>query len=1682
MSQSFHLRSTRARTHTTTTPSPLRHASNASSSSETSTTSTDPFAHTRTNTLSSIGSLDVRSANSVHKRGISETSPTRSAAPTDYHYMNEHGSTPLSSRTNRESLRPLSQAPNVRLSPTPEKEPMRRSDISFENENHYLQSPTSPVSPTNTSPNGPSKQSYSLGVSRSDSRRVKQAHNHNHAPPSSLFEKNDFEKLGKSTTKELRALSKFAEEGDDGDFSITNREQEVIGMHGRRRLQRNTSKRAARSAPGYGGRTWMDTQRQFLQAYEYLCHIGEAKEWIEDVIHHDIPPIVQLEEALRDGVVLAEIVQTLQPQKSFRIFRNPRLQFRHSDNIAIFFRFLADVELPELFRFELVDLYEKKNIPKVIYCIHALSWILLRRGLVDFRIGNLVGQLQFEDHELEATQKGLDRAGVSMPNFSGMGEKFGAEPEPPPEPRETEEERIERELHEHNAVIQDLQSQVRGALERLRLGDTMQHLWDSEESLVDLQSRVRGDFARQISDYRTTMRRFAVELQCLCRGHLVRSQLQSRQRHFHESSKEVVTIQSLFRARKSRAETQRVRMETRRHEPGIKLIQAAIRGAFSRRDVGDQLENQQRIEPIVHQLQHRIRGALARKAHANRLLAVEAAEGELTKIQAHARGLISRRNQQIQRSKLTAVNPGITALQSRIRAAQSRKNYQGIEHALKANKKPIIQLQARIRARKVQSAQAAVTSELHRCSLEARSLPSSCRAFLQRRKILEAKKTLEQSQLQMVFIQASSRAYLERQRIYNMMCKIYPHENAIVELQSTLRAINVRNEIGDTLEQLEAEEQTIVDVQSEIRGKIVRKKFAEKQAYFRENMKKVVQIQSFVRGKQQGQAYKSLTSGKNPPVNTVKNFVHLLNDSDLDFEEEVEVEKLRKAVGSRARDIEQTEQWIADVDAKIGLLAHNKITRDELKKTMSMNDSHRMAPRFGSVRETFNTKALNKSARAKFELYQQLFVILQTQTVYLARLSRLYREQGASEEQSKRLESLTISTYGFAQKRREEFYLLGLISSAIVEEAEACASFQDFQRCTFFFTRLFMNYARAPRDRKYIREANAPFIKSQFFENPGLDLESDPLQIYRGIINDEELRTGRRSEKPVDIPREMAIKDADVRPVFVRHLQDLRDIVDQYLSALEDSLKHAPFGARFVARQMFNILCERYPSEDQNSILRHVGSWVWKTYLKPALADPEKTGTVERALDSSQKRNIGELVKVMNQAVSGRRFGDENVYLQPLNNYLDEAIARLEDFWMQFMDVPDAEEYFDIDTMDDIHAKKAPTLYMKWPDILAIHRIVADHIRHLCLTGEDADLAETVRDLGSVRSNEAEMGAYASSEVMLTLSAKFNERPDPDADIKNLFMETKRCILYIIRIQSGPNLMDIMVKPITEEEHLRWEALVAEEQATMQQNPQGGSRRSRAYTDTTGNSSDHGANLAHLAALSYPELKGIALENILVLEQHGRLTRQNNYQDLLNEIALDIRQKHKRRVQRAREAEHVRLTLAALDEKAKYLDEKLDIFNKTFEMGLNTLQSKSQGKKRFLMPFSLQWQHEKELEKLGRMPKYGSFKYKATTLLEKGILVSWRGRDLRDVEVTIASDEVNVFTIEGSRGNMMLPGACDTFQWDDLLQSQYEEQREIRFFSDADAVSGGRGQGVGELVLDREAFMRQVSKKFWPEG
>lgn len=1372
----------------------------------------------------------------------------------------------------RRSLRPLQQAPNTSSSTanvggyrhsrsqtidesrpwkeyrpgTPESRHLHLKENQSPRQQAHTyesQSPPPPTSPRNWSP--------VPGTSRPSSPQKTVSHSSHPPQLTAALSAPELETLQKSSTGHLRTLSKFAQSGEN-EFGTAA--ASVVGLQGRRRLKRADSVAGRNGAvspekpkaSSWAAGNWMDQQRQFIQAYEYLCHIGEAKQWIEDVIQKQIPPIVQLEEGLRDGVTLAEVVQAMYAGKTLRIFRHPKLQYRHSDNIALFFRFLDEIELPELFRFELIDLYEKKNIPKVIHCIHALSWLLFKNGMLDFRMGNLVGQLEFEHHELEKTQKGLDKAGVSMPSFAGMAANFGAEPEPEPEPVESEEDRIDREMHENEASICDFQAQVRGAMMRLQLGNTMNDLWDFEPLLIELQSRLRGDWARQISEYRLSMLQFAVGLQAISRGFIVRRSQQGDKQWRQSQETDVLQFQSLIRGSRARAQASHLQTCARLEESGIKQIQAAIRGALQRMNVGDQYEQSRYAENDVKSLQAFIRGTLQRKkmdAHSQEL---KEAGSSVKSLQAAIRGTLQRREMNAQSQQVKQVGSSVKSLQAAIRGTLQRRQMNAHSHEVKLIETPVKSLQAVIRgsiarqnlsqmkvllnneasqivciqstvraliarerqtlllqaleetenecaalqaiarAAAVRKNTSAIRTELAehllpvidlqtilrgqalRESLDAQraalleeepsilELQSRSRGVIHRQYLLAQRHELGQHEHAIVDLQALARAAISRMEVGDILSRLEENEEEVVQLQSLTRAMLARVEVGEILTDLEAEEDFITDFQARIRGLIICNRFEERRQHYNENMEKVIKAQSVIRGRIQGQAYKSLTSGKNPPVGTVKGFVHLLNDSDFDFDEEIEFERLRKVVVQQVRQNELAEQYISQLDIKIALLVKNKITLDEVVKHQKHFGGHignLLSNTEISSKDPYDLKALNKTSRRKLDQYQVFFFLLQTQSQYLARLFRRLREVNTSDKEYERIRHLIMGLFGYSQKRREEYYLIKLLARSVKEDIESFTSLPEYLRCTSFWNKLFASYAKSSRDRKFMRDVLGAVVKESVIENPDLDLESDPIQIYRSAINNEELQTGQRSRRQPDLPREEAIRDPETRETFIQHLQDLRDIVDQLFLGFEDFLYRMPFGIRYLAQQMYQNLLEKFSGEDPGFVLQTVGHWVWKNYFQPAVLEPEKYGVIDRGLTQEQKRNLGEISKVVAQIASGRLFGAENVYLQPLNNYIGESIQRLGRIWGQMISVQDAEAYFDIDEFNDLYAKAKPTLYIKMSDIFSIHQLVASEINYMCPHPDDF-LKELVRELGNVKSNENELMGVSSTEINLTLNPK----------------------------------------------------------------------------------------------------------------------------------------------------------------------------------------------------------------------------------------------------------------------------------------------------------------------------------------
>ncbi|TDL29206.1 hypothetical protein BD410DRAFT_735994 [Rickenella mellea] len=1428
---------------------------------------------------------------------------------------------------------------------------------------------------------------------------------------------------------------------------------DVAGIPGRLRLSKDKGP-SAPSTPIPSAKItstrglWADTQRHLLQAYEYLCHVGEAQQWIEGCLGEELGfGVVEMDEGLRNGVVLAKLVRVFQGDSYVRkIYEGPKLSFLHSDNINYFFGFVKLVGLPDCFQFELTDLYDKKNIPKVIYCIHALSHLLARRGLAE-RIGNLVGTLKFSDDQLQQTEKGLKASGVAMPNFGNVGKQLAKEINEEPEVEvESEEERRDRLLLECEASIIQMQSIARGFLTRKAQGT----------------QRVRLRLAE----------RYIPKMQAHCRGALTRRHIQQERRNQSRMSPWIISLQAsargLIARRAWRARLTRIRA-ARRY---VIKIQAQARGVLQRRRFGKLKSALSRSHVSVVKFQALAKAKLARKAHqqVHKVLEHPRIMRSVAAIQAVARGLLVRRNMAQRHRAIARIEKVVIGLQAQARGVITRRQVGAQLAKLDDSVDVVIRIQAAARCYLARKRLLNLIRGLRKATVSIVGLQSRARANLQRKHHQNLNKVLAEVHVvkSVGGFQALARAAIVRKRHEEQSKRLEFIAPNVVGLQAVARGVLLRQDFIAWRDHLRSSQAEATFLQALIRGVLQRRLFRAKMQHYRANMDKVVKIQSLFRAKETREQYRQLTLGKNVNVGTIKNFVHLLDDSEADFEDEIEVERLRKKVVENIRENQALETDVNELDVKIALVVNNLKSFEDLIKVRRRHgaDSAAVHASRASVLAAHGDpfagpNTLDHATRRKLELYQQLFYLLQTQGEYLSRL--FFRLSSIDvEDKPKRLaERVALTLFGYGQDRREEYLLLKLFQMTIHEDVFAARTMSDLIQGSAMYVNVAILYAR-PKQVAYVRDALQTVIR-EVIHQEDLDLETDPCVIYRRLTSIEEMRSGERSRRPTDVTFHQAVEDPETRGEYIRHLQKLHAYSKAFIKAIMSSTKKMPYGIRCIARELLNAIREKFPSETEAAYAACIGRLIYNRYINPAILAPEAFDIVPGSIGVPARKNLNEISKMLLQISSGFPFADDTPALTPLNSYVAEAIPQFSAWFMQVTHVPEAESHFHAHEFLDATVQSKP-IYISPNEVYSMHSLLSQHLDHLAPDRDDL-LRVILKELGGVPNlgTTAELKDARDRAVTLELTNRFANVKDPHADEKALWVQAKRGVLAILRVQPSKDLVESLMLPVTDDHEMIWEDIVDREMLTDRVRQRQRRMPSVGGTDLT-------YRLEDIQSLSFREVKAHAIHFLLELEKKGKVTRADGYQAVLNAIAGDVRSKHRKRLQRQQELASMNEALAHLAERKKYFEDQIKSYHDVVESSMKTMQ-RGKGKKRIVIPFSKQFFHLRELQKYGKSPQYGSFVYSGSYLYGKGVLLDmdkYSPKQLGRFDFVLSSNEAGVFDFElhdKSSGTAVLLAETEV-RMEDLLQAQFESRPSIPLFN-------------GLAIVNVNLLLYQINKKFY---
>uniref|UniRef100_A0A671R1J3 Ras GTPase-activating-like protein IQGAP1 n=1 Tax=Sinocyclocheilus anshuiensis TaxID=1608454 RepID=A0A671R1J3_9TELE len=887
-------------------------------------------------------------------------------------------------------------------------------------------------------------------------------------------------------------------------------------------------------------------------------------------------------------------------------------------------------------------------------------------------------------------------------------------------------------------------------------------------------------------------------------------------------------------------------------------------------------------------------------------------------------------------------------------------------------------------------------------------------------------------------LQALIRGYLVRRAHNDRLKYLRKQEPSVIKLQASWKGYKQRRVYKDRLKTFQDSVSSAIKLQSLVKMWKAKRSYTRRLLYFKDH-KEIVKIQAYLKANKARVDYRTLTGSQHPPLSVVRKFVHLLEQSSLDLQEEQEVTRLREEVVTKIRSNQQMEKDLNLMDIKIGLLVKNRITlQDVVSHSKKMKSKkNKMSKEDLAMGEKQGIKGLSKEKRKKLEAYQHLFYLLQTNPSYLAKLIF----QMPQNKSTKFMDTVIFTLYNYASNQREEYLLLKLFESALREEIKSKVDhIQEIVTGNPTVIKMVLSFYRGARGQNALRQLLGPVVK-EIIEDKNLGINTNPVDIYKAWVNQLETATGEASKLPYEVTPEQALSHQEVRGKLESSSQVLRTVTDKVLGSIMSSLDTIPYGMRYIAKVLKDTLHEKFPDATEDELLKIVGTLLYYRYMNPAIVAPDGFDIIDMTaggqVHSEQRRNLASVAKMLQHAAANKLFEDESDHLTLMNSYISQTYQRFRSFFQAACDVPAPEEKFNVDEYSDMVTLSKPIIYISIEEIINTHSLVLEHKEAIAPDHGDL-LHELLKNLGEVPdvesllgegaldaddpSKENSLSQLAKTEVSLTLTNKFELLEGDDKDMKGLMMKTKKLIVDVVRIHAGETLIDILESPASAAQEAEHAKLVERQVVQDSQTPEG-LKSSKAMLEDR--------------QLPLEQKKRKILRNLRTLEQAGLVSSKHKYQEVINDISKDIR--YQRRYRQRRKAELVKLqqTLTALNSKAAFYQEQINYYDTYIKTCLDNLNRKKE--------------EEKSSKKASRPPKASSLKYTAAKLHEKGVILEIEGlqtNQLKNVMFNICPcEEVGDFEIKAKFMGVEMEKVQLHFQ--DLLQLQYEGVAVMKMFDKA---------------------------------
>lgn len=366
--------------------------------------------------------------------------------------------------------------------------------------------------------------------------------------------------------------------------------------------------------------------------------------------------------------------------------------------------------------------------------------------------------------------------------------------------------------------------------------------------------------------------------------------------------------------------------------------------------------------------------------------------------------------------------------------------------------------------------------------------------------------------------------------------------------------------------------------------------------------------------------------------------------------------------------------------------------------------------------------------------------------------------------------------------------------SVLTYQFDNTPEYSSLLRANTPVSRMMTTYTRRGPGQSFLRSVLAHRING-LIELNDLDLEINPLKVYERMCDQIEQDTG---SLPPSLPRgitaEQAAENAQVQAIIEPRLTMLTEIANGFLSTIIDGLDEAPYGIRWICKQIRSLTKRKYPDANDQVICTLIGGFFFLRFINPAIVTPKSYMLIDGTPADKPRRTLTLIAKMLQNLANKPSYAKEP-YMAKLQPFIQSNKERINKFMLDLCDVQDFYESLEMDNYVAL-SKKDLELSITLNEIYAMHGLIDKHRNELCKE-ETSHLHIIVSELGP---SPPQVPRKENRAITLPLFSRWESAMDDLTAALDItqeeiyFMEAKNVFVQIMR--SIPSNNSVQRRPL----------------------------------------------------------------------------------------------------------------------------------------------------------------------------------------------------------------------------------------------------------------------------------------------